>query len=83
MAGIVAMEEPPIQIPLTQEKSGHSTPSQGSPEKWNEMSALSESQKGTKTPQGKGVGIFGLDGSPPVCGETITQPVKDPKVRIN
>ena len=58
-------------------------PSQGSPEKWTELSMSCESQKGAKTftsPQGIGVGIFGFEGSPPVSGENMEESVKDPKV---
>ena len=32
------------------------------------------------SPQGKGVGVFGLEGSPGICGHESDGPLKDPKV---
>lgn len=35
------------------------------------------------SPQGKGVGVFGLEGSPGICGHESDGPLKDPKVSRN
>lgn len=35
------------------------------------------------SPQGKGVGVFGLEGSPGICGHETDGPLKDPKVHVN
>ena len=58
----------------------------GSPNKMQDvespqkMSAKMEPAIVSVSPQGKGVGVFGLEGSPGMAGDNSDGPLKDPKV---
>lgn len=53
---------------------------QGSPEK-NPHVARRDSGEVKTSPQGKGVGVFGLEGSPTINGQ-VNGLTKDPKVHV-
>ena len=83
MAGTVAIELPTTMEghTLTHRGDSPSPKKKGSPEKPKSPDMLKQGSGETKTsPQGKGVGLFGLEGSPTVNGQ-VEDPAKDPKVR--
>lgn len=78
MAGITVLQlacDGQPQLPTDTQRKLEAT---GSPQK---MATTMEPAVVSVSPQGKGVGVFGLKGSPGMGGDNTDGPLNDPKVR--
>lgn len=86
MAGIAILQLASDGKPQLLTDSQSAASSRGSPNKMQDvespqkMSVKMEPAVVSVSPQGKGVGVFGLEGSPGMTGDNSDEPLKDPKV---